>query len=224
MVIVTDFITSAFRVRTSSKLSYRELNKISRSRSLWKCGNTIRKFCSSVLPRFCLLSRYFQGQFKESLPIPADVVGATKWCVFRQTEPSRSVVESAVRERMTRMRTKTVDLLQVRYVLVWFGSCNSAFSQFHWQDYSDKGYLTALQILQDLQNEGLIRAVGLCNFDTIRTDEICAQLGPGFIVSNQVQVRFSKSMFRLVFSPSSSFPWSIHVPCMEWLMFVNGTT
>jgi len=110
------------------------------------------------------------GQFKESLLNPTDVVGATKWCAFRQTEPSRSVVETAIRERMTRMRTTTIDLLQ-----------------FHWQDYSDKGYLIALQILQDLQNEGLISAVGLCNFDAIRTDEICTQLGPGFIVSNQVQ-------------------------------------
>ncbi|KAG1831696.1 NADP-dependent oxidoreductase domain-containing protein [Suillus subluteus] len=101
------------------------------------------------------------GQFKESLPSQAGVVGATKWCVFRQTESSRSVVENAVRERMTRMRTTTVDLLQ---------------------DISPP-----LQILQDLQNEGLISAVGLCNFDAIRTDEICTQLGPGFIVSNQVQ-------------------------------------
>jgi hypothetical protein len=36
--------------------------------------------------------------------------------------------------------------------------------------------------------EGHIRAIGLCNFDTIHTDEICTQLGPGVIVSNQVQV------------------------------------
>lgn len=36
--------------------------------------------------------------------------------------------------------------------------------------------------------EGVISAIGLCNFDTIRTDEICTQLGPGAIVSNQVQV------------------------------------
>ncbi|KAI6118226.1 NADP-dependent oxidoreductase domain-containing protein [Pisolithus sp. B1] len=110
------------------------------------------------------------GQFREALPESTSVLGATKWCVFRQTEPSRPVVEAAVRERMTRMRTTSVDLLQ-----------------FHWQDYSDKGYLSALQILQDLQHEGLISAVGLCNFDAIRTDEICTQLGPGFIVSNQVQ-------------------------------------
>lgn len=60
--------------------------------------------------------------------------------------------------------------------------------QFHWQDYSDKGYLEALGHLRDLQTEGTIKAVGLCNFDSIRTDEICTQLGRGAIVSNQVQV------------------------------------
>ncbi|KAG5651800.1 hypothetical protein H0H81_007359 [Sphagnurus paluster] len=61
--------------------------------------------------------------------------------------------------------------------------------QFHWQDYSDQNYLTAMHILVDLKNEGLISAIGLCNFDAIRTDEICTQLGPGAVVSNQVQVR-----------------------------------
>ena len=60
--------------------------------------------------------------------------------------------------------------------------------QFHWQEYSDKGYLTALSHLNELRKEGHIRAIGLCNFDTIHTDEICTQLGPGVIVSNQVQV------------------------------------
>jgi hypothetical protein len=39
-----------------------------------------------------------------------------------------------------------------------------------------------------MTGEGLISAVGLVNFDTIRTDEICTQLGHGAIVSNQVQV------------------------------------
>jgi diketogulonate reductase-like aldo/keto reductase len=48
--------------------------------------------------------------------------------------------------------------------------------------------MSALEILHDLQSEGLITAIGLCNFDAIRTDEICTQLGPGVIVSNQVQV------------------------------------
>jgi len=110
------------------------------------------------------------GQFKKSLPSPNPVIGATKWCVFKSTTPSRSVVEAAVRERLARMQTNRIDLLQ-----------------FHWQDYADKGYLTALEILNDLRGEGVISAIGLCNFDTIRTDEICTQLGPGIVVSNQVQ-------------------------------------
>lgn len=59
--------------------------------------------------------------------------------------------------------------------------------QFHWNDYSDRGYIVALQLLQDLQREGLITALGLCNFDAIRMDEICTTLGPRSIVSNQVQ-------------------------------------
>ncbi|KZP32721.1 Aldo/keto reductase [Athelia psychrophila] len=109
------------------------------------------------------------GQFQQSLP-PGTVMGATKWCLFRPINPTRAVVEAAVAERMQRMQTNCVDLLQ-----------------FHWNDYSDTNYLTALHHLRDLQDEGKISAVGLCNFDTKRTDEICTQLGPGFIVSNQVQ-------------------------------------
>ncbi|KAK7443987.1 hypothetical protein VKT23_015384 [Stygiomarasmius scandens] len=110
------------------------------------------------------------GHFRRNTALAHSIVGATKWCVFKQVEANRSVVESAVRERIERMQTDHIDLLQ-----------------FHWQDYSDKGYLTALETLQDLQSDGLITTIGLCNFDAIRTDEICTQLGPGVIVSNQVQ-------------------------------------
>ncbi|KAH7882584.1 NADP-dependent oxidoreductase domain-containing protein [Phlebopus sp. FC_14] len=54
---------------------------------------------------------------------------------------------------MRRMDTTCIDLLQ-----------------FYWQDYSDKGYITALQHLQDLQNKRLISA-------------ICSKFGKGFIFS-----------------------------------------
>ncbi|TFY54946.1 hypothetical protein EVG20_g9499 [Dentipellis fragilis] len=129
------------------------------------------------------------GQFRESLPPPQRAIGATKWCVFKPTDPSRAVVEAAVRERLTRMRSSSVDLLQVRIAQDAHQQTADTGSdqQFHWQDYSDKGYMTALRQLQDLQREGLITTLGLCNFDTARTDEICTQLGPGAIVSNQVQ-------------------------------------
>ncbi|ELU38578.1 aldo/keto reductase family domain-containing protein [Rhizoctonia solani AG-1 IA] len=63
--------------------------------------------------------------------------------------------------------------------------------QFHWQNYDDKAYLDALDHLRDMRSEGTITAIGLCNFDSIRTDEICTHLGKGVVVSNQVQVSVS---------------------------------
>lgn len=89
------------------------------------------------------------------------------------------------------MQTDCIDLLQVFLPAAVNNLADTALTaatQFHWQDYNDKGYLTALRHLQDLQQEGRITTLGLCNFDAIRTDEICCQLGPGSIVSNQVQV------------------------------------
>ncbi|KAI0270402.1 Aldo/keto reductase [Gloeopeniophorella convolvens] len=109
------------------------------------------------------------GQFQEQLP-PRTVLGGTKWCVFKHGEITRASVDAAVRERMTRMRSPRLDFLQ-----------------FYWQDYANKDYLTALRYLQGMQRAGQIGALGLVNFDAVRTDEICTQLGPGAIVSNQVQ-------------------------------------
>jgi hypothetical protein len=77
---------------------------------------------------------------------------------------------------------------------------DALFLQFHWQDYNDNRYLMALPHLQDLQSEGLIATIGLSNFDAIRTDEICTQLGPDAIVSNQVQVCFMSMLVQLSFS------------------------
>lgn len=69
-------------------------------------------------------------------------------------------------------------------------SCHALHQQLHWSDYSNRAYITALQHLHALQNPSnkLINALGLCNFDSARTDEICTALGPGVIVSNQIQV------------------------------------
>ncbi|KAH9858398.1 Aldo/keto reductase [Lenzites betulinus] len=110
------------------------------------------------------------GEFRGRRPHPDRVFGATKWCVFRQIEPTRKLVDAAVQDRLTRMQAQRIDMLQ-----------------FHWQNYSDTGYFTALRHLQDIQREGKIGLIGLCNFDSQRTDEICQVLGPGSIVSNQVQ-------------------------------------
>ena len=58
-----------------------------------------------------------QGRAIKDLESPIKIVGATKWCVFRPTEVTRQIVEEAVRERMDRMQSTRVDLLQVRYGL-----------------------------------------------------------------------------------------------------------
>ncbi|KAJ7281036.1 Aldo keto reductase [Mycena rebaudengoi] len=111
------------------------------------------------------------GQFRSSLPShdARRLLGATKWCVFKPMVISRETVEAAVRQRMECMRTERIDLLQ-----------------FHWQDYDNHDYIAALEILCQLQNEGLITAIGLCNFDALRTEEVCTRF-TGLIVSNQVQ-------------------------------------
>ncbi|KAJ7659214.1 NADP-dependent oxidoreductase domain-containing protein [Mycena polygramma] len=109
------------------------------------------------------------GQFRSSLASPESVLGATKWCVFKPMVISREAVEAAVRERMERMRTERVDLLQI-----------------HWQDYNTHDQaIQAIDILTQLKAQGLIGAIGLVNFDAIHADEVCTRF-PGSIVSNQI--------------------------------------
>ena len=46
-----------------------------------------------------------------------------------------------------------------------------------------------LAVHQQQQDGVRVGGIGLVNFDSIRVDEICASLGPGVILTNQVQVR-----------------------------------
>ena len=38
--------------------------------------------------------------------------------------------------------------------------------QFHWWDYSDNKFLKAMEYLNELREEGIIKNLGLTNFDT----------------------------------------------------------
>ncbi|KAG8837144.1 hypothetical protein FRC18_009953 [Serendipita sp. 400] len=94
------------------------------------------------------------GNFRSSLSqdVSAPVIGATKWCIFRAPTPSnqplsREYVIDVVRERAKRMRidfgrNKDEGAIEARV----------DFLQFHWQDYSDKRYLQALNILSSLRD------------------------------------------------------------------------
>ena len=97
----------------------------------------------------------------------AEIQAFTKW-VPRPGRMTRRIVEEAIGVSLSRMGIECLDLLQ-----------------FHWWDYSDDGYLEALDHLADLQREGKIRHLALTNFDTERLRIIADHGVP--IVSNQVQ-------------------------------------
>jgi aryl-alcohol dehydrogenase-like predicted oxidoreductase len=97
----------------------------------------------------------------------AEIQAFTKW-VPRPGRMTRRIVEDAVGTSLSRMGIERLDLLQ-----------------FHWWDYSDEGYLDALDHLSDLQQEGKIRYLALTNFDTERL-RVIADHGIR-VVSNQVQ-------------------------------------
>jgi aryl-alcohol dehydrogenase-like predicted oxidoreductase/enamine deaminase RidA (YjgF/YER057c/UK114 family) len=90
----------------------------------------------------------------------------TKW-VPEPGGSSRETVRQAVQRSLDRLRTDCLDLLQ-----------------YHAWNYADPTYLDDLFHLQALKDEGLIRHLGLTNFDT---DHLGIVLASGIeIVSNQV--------------------------------------
>jgi aryl-alcohol dehydrogenase-like predicted oxidoreductase/enamine deaminase RidA (YjgF/YER057c/UK114 family) len=90
----------------------------------------------------------------------------TKWTP-KPGPISRDDVREAVERSMTRLRTDRIDLLQ-----------------FHTWTYADPSWLDALFHLQDLRREGLIRHIGVTNFDTAHL-RVAVRSGIE-IVSNQV--------------------------------------
>jgi len=91
----------------------------------------------------------------------------TKW-VPQPGKITRSIVNENIERSLRRMGANSLDLLQ-----------------FHWWNYNNPYYMDALKYLSDLRDEGIIKHIGLTNFDTERMQII---LDSGLqIVSNQVQ-------------------------------------
>lgn len=115
----------------------------------------------------------FIGQFRHTLEElkgkeELDKIQAlTKWV----PQPGRitpSITRENIERSLQRMDVNSLDLLQ-----------------FHWWDYSNPYYIDALRYLSDLRDEGLIKHIGLTNFDTERMQIMLdSELQ---IVSNQVQ-------------------------------------
>ncbi len=90
----------------------------------------------------------------------------TKWCP--QPGPmTREIVRAGVEKSRARLGVEAIDLLQ-----------------FHWWSFEHPSYLDALQELAQLQREGLIRHIGLTNFDTAHLRLIAKHGIP--IATNQV--------------------------------------
>lgn len=103
----------------------------------------------------------------EPMPGLPPPLAFTKW-VPRPGHMSRAVVESNIKRSLDRMGVDTLDMMQ-----------------FHWWDYSNREYLTALRHMQDMKQEGTIRSLALTNFDSER---LGIMLSEGLeIDANQVQ-------------------------------------
>ncbi len=91
----------------------------------------------------------------------------TKW-VPRPEKITRSAVIENIQKSLNRMNVSSIDLLQ-----------------FHWWDYNNPYYMDAVKYLTDLKDNGIIKNIGLTNFDTERLQIMMDANLP--IVSNQIQ-------------------------------------
>jgi aryl-alcohol dehydrogenase-like predicted oxidoreductase len=114
----------------------------------------------------------FVGEFRRRLLTlkgneELKIQALTKW-VPQLGRITRSIVKENVERSLRRMSVSSLDLLQ-----------------FHWWDYNNPYYMDALRYLSDLRDEGIIKQIGLTNFDTERMQIITDSNLK--IVSNQVQ-------------------------------------
>ncbi len=111
-------------------------------------------------------SEIIAGTFKNSYQAPASIRLFTKW-VPEPGPISKAEVRKAVETALDRMQQPAIDLMQ-----------------FHAWHYPDPSWLDALFCLKELREEGLIRNIGVTNFDAAHLRVALASGIP--IVSNQV--------------------------------------
>ncbi|WP_291963132.1 aldo/keto reductase [Maribacter sp.] len=111
-------------------------------------------------------SEIIAGTFKNNLADKDSVQLFTKW-VPKPGKISREDVRAAIRTALDRMQQCSIDLLQ-----------------FHAWYYPDASWLDGLLYLKELQEEGLIKHIGVTNFDAAHLRIALASGIP--IVSNQI--------------------------------------
>src|SRR6056297_405265 len=111
-------------------------------------------------------SEIITGTFKNNNPLGIKIQLFTKW-VPEPGPISLDDVRKAVQTALERMQQKSIDLMQ-----------------FHAWNYPDPSWLDGLFHLKTLQKEGLIKHIGVTNFDAAHLRIACASGIP--IVSNQI--------------------------------------
>jgi aryl-alcohol dehydrogenase-like predicted oxidoreductase/enamine deaminase RidA (YjgF/YER057c/UK114 family) len=118
----------------------------------------MQMYCEAGLTTFDMADHYgsaedIAGRWRQLDPLHAnDAQLLTKWvpAPFKDTAPvSRADVRSAVQRSLDRLHSDRIDLLQ-----------------YHAWRFDDPRWLEHLWALQELRHEGLIRHIGLTNFDT----------------------------------------------------------
>ena len=115
----------------------------------------------------------FIGQFRKKILQRNGKEEVKKIQAFTKWVPNpglitRNVVKENINKSLNRMNVCSLDLIQ-----------------FHWWDYNNPYYIDALKYLSELCEEGVIKNIGITNFDTERIQKMVDS--DIQIVSNQIQ-------------------------------------
>jgi aryl-alcohol dehydrogenase-like predicted oxidoreductase/enamine deaminase RidA (YjgF/YER057c/UK114 family) len=148
-----------------------DMERDDRVLDLDRTARSMKAYSQAGLTTFDMADHYgsaekIAGIFTNRYADGDDVQVLTKW-VPKPGGSSKEVVRKAVDRALHRLQTDQLDLLQ-----------------YHAWNYADPSYLDELFWLQELREEGLIRHLGVTNFDTAHLN-IILQTGIR-VVSNQV--------------------------------------
>jgi len=148
-----------------------DMERDDRSLDREQAACAMQAYSSAGLTTFDMADHYgsaeeIAGLFTREYAGGDSVQMLTKW-VPQPGGSTRETVREAVQRALDRLQTDKLDLLQ-----------------YHAWNYADPSYLDDLAYLQELRDEGLIRHLGLTNFDTAHLRVVLAS---GVrVVSNQV--------------------------------------
>lgn len=138
---------------------------------LHAAASAMQKYLALGLSTFDMADHYgsaedIAGRFREGLSDPSSLQLLTKW-VPEPGPSSRDKVRRAIERSLDRLKSSSLDLLQ-----------------YHAWNYADPAYLDDLFYLDELRQEGMIRHLGLTNFDAAHLNMVLETGIP--VVSNQV--------------------------------------